>query len=56
MPTVRSKLKDAFDVELKKATDMLLRYPQDSDGLKVALEYVNAIKRLIAVCEERNRY
>lgn len=56
MPTVRSKLKDAFNVELNKATDMLLRYPQASDGLKVALEYVNAIKRLIAVCEERRRY
>lgn len=56
MPTVRSKLKDALDIELKKATDTLLRYPQDSDGVKVALEYVNAIKRLIAVCEERNRY
>lgn len=56
MPTVKSKLKDALDIELKKATDMLSRYPQDSDGLKVALEFVNSIKRLIAVCEERNRY
>lgn len=56
MPTVRSKLKDALDEELKKATDTLLRYPQDSDGVKVALQYVNSIKRLIAVCEERKRY
>lgn len=56
MPTLKSKLKEALDSELKKATDTLLRYPQNSDGIKVALEYVNAIKRLIAVCEERKRY
>ena len=56
MPTVRSKLKDALDVELKKATDTLLRYPQGSDGVKVALDYVNGIKRIIDVCEERKRY
>lgn len=56
MPTLKSKLKDALDIELKKATDILLRYPQDSDCVKVALEYVNAIKRIINVCEERKRY
>ena len=56
MPTVKSKLKEALDIELKKATDTLLRYPQDSDGVKVALDYVNAIRRIIDVCEERKRY
>ena len=56
MSTVRSKLKDALEQELKSATDMLLKYPQDSDGVKVALVFVNSIKRLIAVCEERKRY
>lgn len=52
MPTVRSKLKDALDEALKEATDILLRYPEE----KSALKYVNAIHKLIKVCEDRKRY
>lgn len=54
MPNVRSKLKDALDEELKRATAILVRCDQQS--VKIALEYVNAIHRIIDVCEERNRY
>lgn len=52
MPTVRSKLKDALDEALKDATETLLHYPDE----KSALKYVNAIHKLIDVCEERKRY
>lgn len=52
MPTVRSKLKDALDQCLKEATENLLHYPEE----KSALNYVNAIHKLIDVCEERKRY
>lgn len=54
MPTVRSKLKDALDEELRKATALLNRC--DTQNVKIAIEYVNAIRRLIDVCEKRKRY
>lgn len=52
MPTVRSKLKDALDEALKEANDCLLRFPQEHTALK----YVNGIRKLQQVCEERKRY
>ena len=54
MPNVRSKLKDALDEELRKATAILRRC--DTQNVQIALEYVNAINRIIDVCENRHRY
>jgi len=52
MPTVRSKLKDALDEALKDANDCLLHFPEERSAMK----YVNAIRKLQNVCEERKRY
>ena len=52
MPTLKSKLKEALEEALKDANDCLLQYPHE----QTALKYVNAIRKLQRVCEERNRY
>lgn len=52
MPTVKSKLKEALDEELQKASMELRKDPSNL----TACHYYDAIKRLINVCEERKRY
>lgn len=52
MPTVKSKLKDALNEELQKATLEVRKEPSNLS----ACHYYDAIQRLIAVCEERKRY
>lgn len=52
MPVVISPLKDELNKALEEASKLLVSHPTD----KSALLYVNAIHRLINICEKRNRY
>lgn len=52
MPVVISLLKDELNKALREASELLATRPEETS----ALRYVNAIHRLIDVCEKRNRY
>ena len=52
MPTVKSKLKTALYEELNKAS---LELRKDPSNL-TACHYYDSMKRIIDICEERNRY
>lgn len=52
VPVVISPLKDELNKALREASELLATRPEE----KSALRYVNAIHRLIDVCEKRNRY
>lgn len=52
MPKVRSALKVALHEELNKAS---LELRKDPSNL-TACHYYDSIKRIIDICEERNRY
>ena len=52
MPTVESKLKRALFEELNKASLEIRKDPRNL----TACHYYDSIKRLIDVCEARNRY
>lgn len=52
MPVVISPLKDELNKALEEASKLLVTHPEERSALK----YVNAIHRLIDICEKRNRY
>lgn len=52
MPTVKSKLKEALYEELNNASVQLRKNPNDP----IAQKYYDSVKRLVDICEARNRY
>lgn len=52
MPIVISPLKEELNKALEEASKCLATHPEEQSALK----YVNAIHRIIAVCENRKRY
>lgn len=52
MPTVKSKLKVALYEELNQASLELRKNPNDPR----AQAHYDSIKRLVDICEQRNRY
>ena len=55
MATVKSKLKEALQQEKDKATNTLLRC-NTPEELEISRTWLESIKRIEKVCDDRKRY